>query len=78
MGDPHYVTAENMERLEAEIARLTAERDVAVAALESIAGFGSVNMAGEWEGGLRDIIRSMTDCARGALEQTAQTKKETK
>jgi hypothetical protein len=36
-------------------------------ALEAIAGFGSVNLAGEYEHGLRDIIRSMTDCAKDAL-----------
>lgn len=36
-------------------------------ALESIAGFGSVNLSNEWEGGLRDIIRSMIDCAKTAL-----------
>lgn len=35
--------------------------------LEAIAGFGSVNLNGEYEHGLRDIIRSMTDCAREAL-----------
>ena len=37
-------------------------------ALHAIAGFGSVNLAGEWENGLRDIIRSMTDCAKAALK----------
>lgn len=36
-------------------------------ALTAIAGFGDVNLASEWEAGLRDIIRSMTDCARTAL-----------
>jgi hypothetical protein len=38
-------------------------------ALERIKGFGDVNLSGEWEHGLRDIIRSMTDCARTALEE---------
>lgn len=38
-------------------------------ALELIAAFGQENLAGEWEHGLRDIIRSMTDCARKALDQ---------
>jgi hypothetical protein len=38
------------------------------AALESIALWRSVNIQGEFEGGLRDIIRSMSDCAAAALE----------
>lgn len=38
------------------------------AALESIAGWRNVNIAGEYEHGLRDIIRSITDCAAAALE----------
>ena len=37
-------------------------------ALQSIAGFGSVNLNSEWDGGLRDIIRSMTGCALDALK----------
>lgn len=37
-------------------------------ALRSIAALGSIDMAGEYEAGLRGIIRSMTDCARNALE----------
>jgi hypothetical protein len=41
-------------------------------ALEAIAGFGSVNLSGEYEHGLRDIIRSMTDCARDALSSGYQ------
>lgn len=36
-------------------------------ALQIIAGFGDVNLASEWESSLRDIIRSMTDCAKRAL-----------
>jgi hypothetical protein len=40
------------------------------AALTSIAGFGDVNLAGEWEPALRDIIRSMTDCAKRALRES--------
>lgn len=43
--------------------------------LETIAGFGSINLNGEWEHGLRDIIRSMTDCARDALSTSNQTVK---
>ena len=43
------------------------------AALKTISGFGSVNLAGEWEHGLRDIIRSITDCARMALSDGEQT-----
>lgn len=39
-------------------------------ALENIAGFGDVNLAGEWEPALRDIIRSMTDCAKSALRES--------
>ena len=41
-------------------------------ALECIAGFGQVNLSAEWEHGLRDIIRSMTDCAREALVSPAE------
>ena len=36
-------------------------------ALEAIAGFGDINLVSELEHGLRDIIRSMTDCAKDAL-----------
>ena len=38
------------------------------AALESIAGWRNVNISGEYEHGLRDIIRSVTDCAQAALD----------
>lgn len=38
------------------------------AALESIAGWRNVNISGEYEHGLRDIIRSITDCAVAGLE----------
>jgi hypothetical protein len=41
-----------------------------IAALESIAGWRKVNIQGEYEHGLRDIIRSITDCAAAALEAT--------
>lgn len=37
------------------------------AALGAIAGFGSVSLSGRYEHELRDIIRSMTDCARDAF-----------
>jgi len=70
-----------IKKLEAEVERLRHNADIfkaAVeakaleverlrAALDAIAGFGSLNIAGEYESGLRDIIRSMTDCARAAL-----------
>lgn len=46
------------------------------AALESIAGWRKVNISGEYEHGLRDIIRSITDCAAAALEATAVTSQE--
>lgn len=36
-------------------------------ALESIVRVGSLNLTGEYEHSLRDIIRSMTDCAKNAL-----------
>lgn len=52
--DPLYEAHERIEKLHT--------------ALEAIAGFGSVNLDGEWSEGLRDIIRSMTDCAREALK----------
>ena len=49
------------------------QRDIEIerlqAALTSIKGFGDVDLAGEYEHGLRDIIRSMTDCAKNALNQ---------
>lgn len=38
------------------------------AVLESIAGWRKVNIAGEYEHSLRDIIRSIADCAATALE----------
>lgn len=37
-------------------------------ALESIAGWSKVNISGEYEHGLRDIIRAIADCASTALE----------
>lgn len=43
-------------------------------ALESIAGWRKVNIQGEYEHGLRDIIRSITECAAAALDHgVAQT-----
>jgi hypothetical protein len=36
--------------------------------LESIAAWRLVNISGEYEHGLRDIIRSITDCASAALD----------
>jgi hypothetical protein len=73
MEEIHNLRAEN-ERLKATLPMQTlavqqAEIERLTAALTLIAGFGSVNLAGEWEHGLRDIIRSMTDCARNAIEQ---------
>jgi hypothetical protein len=50
---------------------LAKERADLLAALESIALWRSVNIAGEYEHGLRDLIRSMTDCAAAALEVLA-------
>ena len=50
----------------AEIERLRA-------ALEAVAGFGSVNLTSEWEHSLRDIIRSMTYCASNALNSAEQS-----
>lgn len=41
--------------------------DRLIAALKNIKGFGDVDLSGEWEHALRDIIRSMTDCAQDAL-----------
>ena len=43
-------------------------REIAMGqALKSIAGWKAVNLNGEYEHGLRDIIRSITDCAVAAL-----------
>lgn len=38
------------------------------AALKIIADWRTINIAGEYEHGLRDIIRSMSDAAAAALE----------
>lgn len=46
------------------------------ASLESIAGWRKVNIQGEYEHGLRDIIRSITDCAAAALDATTATSSE--
>lgn len=58
----HATTLDEVLTLRSENARLRS-------ALGAIAGFGSVDLAGEWLAGLRDIIRSMTDCAKRAREQ---------
>lgn len=47
------------------------ERDRFRDALTSIAGFGDINISGEWESGLRDIIRSLVGCAKDALAESA-------
>lgn len=72
---------ESLGQLRSQLAQAEADGDQMAteierlqAALESIAGFGSVDLNGEWGSGLCDIIRSMTDCARRALEQTTPTK----
>lgn len=39
-----------------------------LAALKTIAATSSVNLSGEWEAGLRGMIRSMADCARSAID----------
>jgi hypothetical protein len=39
-----------------------------VSALKSIAAWRQVNIAGEYEHSLRDIIRAVTDCAAAALD----------
>lgn len=41
-------------------------------ALESIADWRNVNISGEYEHGLRDIIRSIVDCAVAALDSPTQ------
>jgi hypothetical protein len=40
-----------------------------LAALKSIAEWRKVNLTAEYEHGLRDVIRSITDCAAAALTQ---------
>jgi hypothetical protein len=47
--------------------RFQSRHDKLIAALESIAGWQKVNISGEYEHGLRDIIRSITGCAAAAL-----------
>jgi len=37
-------------------------------ALRILAGWRSVNLQGEYEHGLRDVIKSMIDCADAALQ----------
>jgi hypothetical protein len=41
-------------------------------ALENIADWRNVNISGEYEHGLRDIIRSIVDCAVAALDSPTQ------
>jgi hypothetical protein len=47
--------------------------DVMRDALESIAGWRKINISGEYEHGLRDIIRSIVDCAADALDAIPAT-----
>jgi hypothetical protein len=49
------------------IVKAVNSHDKLVAALESIAGWRKVNISGEYEHGLRDIIRAIADCADAAL-----------
>lgn len=60
--------AEQVERLNGRVIELLRERDKYKSALESIAGWRKVNIQGEYEHGLRDIIRSVVDCAATALQ----------
>ena len=57
-----------LEREIAICAQTQAKNDALVKALESIAGWRKVNISGEYEHGLRDIIRSITDCAAAAFD----------
>jgi uncharacterized coiled-coil protein SlyX len=59
--------AELLDALSRQLAEAQGEVERQREALNSLAGFGDVNLAGEYESGLRDIIRSMTDCAKRAL-----------
>jgi hypothetical protein len=65
-----YTLGQLMDKLNEQHDEIARQR----AALEAVAGFGDVNLQGEWEAGLRDIIRSMTDCARNALGQGGNRK----
>lgn len=57
------------QRANAElIVKAVNSHDALVAAMESIAGWRKVNISGEYEHSLRDIIRSITDCAAAALD----------
>lgn len=62
-----------MEEAHGEITTLQARVEAQAAALRSIAGWRSVNISGEYEHGLRDIIRSVTDCAQAALEASTMS-----
>jgi hypothetical protein len=57
------------EGIAALVARSVNSHAELVEALESIAGFGSIDLSAEWESGLRDIIRSCVDAARAALSK---------
>jgi hypothetical protein len=61
MSDITERAMDTIDKLVAEIKRLRAQMTI-------IADFDKCNLTGEYEHGLRDIIRSMTDCARRALE----------
>lgn len=52
--------------INADLAELPKLRE----ALENIARLGSVDLSGEYEPGLRGIIRSMTDCAKTAVTRS--------
>lgn len=71
MTDPHE--AEARARYETDTAEAAIQEVARLrAALTAIAGFGDVNLSGEWEHSLRDIIRSMTDRAKEELRAFQQ------
>lgn len=66
------MTTETLDKLYLEWSQLTKARNAReiamAAALKSIADWRAVNLSGEYEHGLRDVIRSVTDCAAAALD----------
>jgi hypothetical protein len=61
---------EQRRRIEDVASEIAAEIERLREGLKAIAGFGDVDLSGEWPGQLRDIIRSMTDCAKRTLRES--------
>jgi|SRR5579863_2526151 len=65
------VTGDRREEAQANaafIVKAVNNHEKMLAALQNIAEWRKVNISGEYEHGLRDIIRAITDCAAAAIE----------